>query len=394
MEDELILADLGVVERRLERHREGSRRRARRADLERERDAAAALQGRARERRSRCARWASPATTCKRLRGFQLLSAKPLLRRDQSRRSRRGDGGADVERGRRATGLARSCRAPATRAVAALREDRARDRRARCRPMPTAFLEDLGSSESGLDRVIRASYDLLGYMSFFTVGEDECRAWSIPRGTIAQRRGRRDPQRHRARLHPRRGRGLRRVHRARLDGTPAGSTASCASRARSTSCRTATSSTSGSPPRRRCTEVAEAGSARHVPAAPALAAEAPRRAASAPRTSEVGRSTAPSASQASGPTRLHHLAQTRGAWRLPVRLSVRCAAGLRRSAGPTRRAAAPGDRWPVSTRLPRAASARPTSPRRPADSRPRHCAAGRDWRCLSASAARRVRSSA
>jgi len=40
--------------------------------------------------------------------------------------------------------------------------------------------------ESGLARVIRASYDLLGYMSFFTVGEDECRAWSIPRGTSAQ----------------------------------------------------------------------------------------------------------------------------------------------------------------------------------------------------------------
>ena len=49
-----------------------------------------------------------------------------------------------------------------------------------------AFLADLGLQESGLDRVIRATYDLLGYMSFFTVGEDECRAWSIPRGTTAQ----------------------------------------------------------------------------------------------------------------------------------------------------------------------------------------------------------------
>jgi ribosome-binding ATPase YchF (GTP1/OBG family) len=48
------------------------------------------------------------------------------------------------------------------------------------------FLSDLGLAESGLNRVIRASYELLGYMSFFTVGEDECRAWSIPRGTIAQ----------------------------------------------------------------------------------------------------------------------------------------------------------------------------------------------------------------
>src|SRR5204863_199816 len=48
------------------------------------------------------------------------------------------------------------------------------------------FLADLGLSASGLDRVIRASYDLLGYISFFTVGEDECRAWSIPRHTPAQ----------------------------------------------------------------------------------------------------------------------------------------------------------------------------------------------------------------
>ena len=41
-------------------------------------------------------------------------------------------------------------------------------------------MADLGLHESGLDRVIRASYDLLGYISFFTVGEDENRAWSIP----------------------------------------------------------------------------------------------------------------------------------------------------------------------------------------------------------------------
>ena len=56
-----------------------------------------------------------------------------------------------------------------------------------------AFMADLGLRESGLDRVIRASYDLLGYISFFTVGEDENRAWSIPRGTQRAERGRRDP---------------------------------------------------------------------------------------------------------------------------------------------------------------------------------------------------------
>ena len=47
------------------------------------------------------------------------------------------------------------------------------------------FLESLGLSESGLDRLIRASYRTLGLMSFLTSGEDESRAWTIPIGTKA-----------------------------------------------------------------------------------------------------------------------------------------------------------------------------------------------------------------
>ena len=47
------------------------------------------------------------------------------------------------------------------------------------------FLEDLGIHESGLDRLIKASYTLLGLISFLTSGEDECRAWTITRGTKA-----------------------------------------------------------------------------------------------------------------------------------------------------------------------------------------------------------------
>lgn len=48
-----------------------------------------------------------------------------------------------------------------------------------------AFLADYGLQESGLDRLIRVTYDLLGLISFFTVGEDECRAWTIKSGTPA-----------------------------------------------------------------------------------------------------------------------------------------------------------------------------------------------------------------
>ncbi len=47
------------------------------------------------------------------------------------------------------------------------------------------FLEDLGLSESGLDKLIKASYKLLGLISFLTAGEDECRAWTITQGTKA-----------------------------------------------------------------------------------------------------------------------------------------------------------------------------------------------------------------
>ena len=47
------------------------------------------------------------------------------------------------------------------------------------------FLEDLGLSESGLDKLIKASYKLLGLISFLTTGEDETRAWTIKAGTKA-----------------------------------------------------------------------------------------------------------------------------------------------------------------------------------------------------------------
>ena len=48
-----------------------------------------------------------------------------------------------------------------------------------------AFLADLGLPDRALDRLLRAAYALLGLISFFTVGEDECRAWSVPAATPA-----------------------------------------------------------------------------------------------------------------------------------------------------------------------------------------------------------------
>jgi ribosome-binding ATPase YchF (GTP1/OBG family) len=48
------------------------------------------------------------------------------------------------------------------------------------------YMKDYGLKESALRRLLRSTYDLLGLQSFFTVGEDECRAWTIRKGMTAQ----------------------------------------------------------------------------------------------------------------------------------------------------------------------------------------------------------------
>jgi GTP-binding protein YchF len=183
MEDELILADLGVAERRLERL-EKDLKKSRSPELELER----ALMVRCREALENGTPLRALGLTgddLKRLRGFQLLSAKPLLVVINLDEQDIASVGADVARAAEHTGLTPFLERAATRAVAVCA--RIELEIADLEPADAAaFLADLGLEESGLDRVIRATYDLLGYMSFFTVGEDECRAWSIPRGTIAQ----------------------------------------------------------------------------------------------------------------------------------------------------------------------------------------------------------------
>jgi ribosome-binding ATPase YchF (GTP1/OBG family) len=47
------------------------------------------------------------------------------------------------------------------------------------------FLDEYGIKEPSLNRMIRLSYDLLGLQSFFTVGPDECRGWTVHRGASA-----------------------------------------------------------------------------------------------------------------------------------------------------------------------------------------------------------------
>src|SRR5919198_3252542 len=185
MEDELILADLGVAERRLERL-EKDLKKNRSADLEKERDVLVVCRAALEEGRPLRA-LDLKGEDLKRLRGFQFLSAKPLLaviNVDESQLAG-GEAAVRIERAADATGLKGFLSHAATAAVAVCAKIELEI--AQLEPADAAaFLADLGLRESGLDRVIRASYDLLGYISFFTVGEDECRAWSIPRHTPAQ----------------------------------------------------------------------------------------------------------------------------------------------------------------------------------------------------------------
>jgi GTP-binding protein YchF len=178
MEDEVILADLGVVERRLERLERDLKKTAT-ADLRKEQEILIRCREALEAGRPLRALELAP-DDAKRLKGFQFLSAKPLLlvlNLDE----------ADLPHADKAVklaGLESFISGAATRAVpicAKIELEIAQLDEADA----AAFMADLGLRESGLDRVIRASYDLLGYISFFTVGEDECRAWSIPRDTPA-----------------------------------------------------------------------------------------------------------------------------------------------------------------------------------------------------------------
>lgn len=183
MADELILADLGVAERRLERI-EKDLKKGRSAELEKERDLVQRCKE-ALEQGKPLRAFELTGDDLKRLRGFQFLSAKPLLLVINLDEADVAGVGSSVERAADHTGLTGFLAHAATKAVALCARIELEIARLEGGDA-TAFLADLGLTESGLDRVIRTTYDLLGYMSFFTVGEDECRAWSVARGTPAQ----------------------------------------------------------------------------------------------------------------------------------------------------------------------------------------------------------------
>jgi len=179
IEVELILADLAVTEKRL-----GRIARERKKGASRELDMEAELLGQCHEHLESGLPIRSmelDQAAAKTLRGFQFLSAKPLLLVINLDEANIGSADDAVE----LTHLGQMLSQPNTEAVAVCAKIELEI--AQLDPSDAqVFLEDLGLEAPGLHRVVRAAYGLLGYISFFTVGEDECRAWSIPANTRAQ----------------------------------------------------------------------------------------------------------------------------------------------------------------------------------------------------------------
>jgi ribosome-binding ATPase YchF (GTP1/OBG family) len=222
---ELILADMEIVTRRIERLEKNAKR-GLSQDEKREIELLAEIVLPTLEAERPLRDLELAAQDRKRLRGFQLLSEKPLLlvinvdEADLAAGTEAGRFNApSPEAGRFNTPSpkARGVNAPSLEAghvnapspeggrvdgSATSDKVRSRHREVVVVSAPieeeishldaehqAEFLADLGLEEPSLDRVIRASYRLLGLISFFTVGEDEVRAWTVRRDTPARQAG-------------------------------------------------------------------------------------------------------------------------------------------------------------------------------------------------------------
>ena len=181
LEFDLMLSDLTQVEKRLERL-EKDLKKMRTADLEKEN--ALLLRCKASLEAEKPLRELEMSPEEKKLiRGFMFLSQKPVLYAVNLSESTTL--GADLENAGQKYGLSELAARPnagltafcgkVEAELADMDEEEAQE-----------FLGSYGLKESGLVRLIRRSYELLGLISFFTVGEDECRAWTVPANSRAQ----------------------------------------------------------------------------------------------------------------------------------------------------------------------------------------------------------------
>jgi len=177
LEMELILADLEVVERRLERLEVSIKKQRKDAEVK-EHEVLGRLKTALESETPLRAVTLSPEDA-RLIRGFTFLSEKPILHLINVEEKAIGafhvDGYGLAEVAARRHTRVGWVSAVIEAEIAALEGAEQQ-----------AFLTDLGLAEPAINRVLREAFALLGLISFFTVGEDEVRAWPIPGGTRAQ----------------------------------------------------------------------------------------------------------------------------------------------------------------------------------------------------------------
>src|SRR5215467_6921660 len=180
VEFDLMVSDLGQIEKRLERL-EKDLKKMRSPDLEKENELLIKAKAHLESEKPLREMEMGPEDK-KRIRGFMFLSEKPMLY--VLNISESGDLGNELEEAAAKYKLTEVAARPnaAANAIcgkveAELSEMSDED--------AAEFLGSYGLRESGLSRLIRTTYHLLGLISFFTAGEDECRAWTIPIHTRA-----------------------------------------------------------------------------------------------------------------------------------------------------------------------------------------------------------------
>ena len=180
VEFDLMVSDLGQIEKRLERL-EKDLKKMRSAELEKEFDLLKRAKAHLESERPLREMEMTPEDK-KRLRGFMFLSEKPILY--VLNVSEAPELGKELENAVGRFKLSEVASRPNAGATAIC--GRVEAELAEMSDADAAeFLSSYGLKESGLTRLIRTTYALLGLVSFFTVGEDECRAWTIPVHTRA-----------------------------------------------------------------------------------------------------------------------------------------------------------------------------------------------------------------
>lgn len=175
---EMIFSDLAIVEKRLERLAKDLKK-TKSPELEMENDVLQRFK-QALENEQPLRELELTPEEEKRVRGFTFLSLKPVLivinaADEDSRRVERAveEYGLQKQAAMRNVGITAVC-GKIESEIAALPPEDAR-----------MFMEDLGISGRALERIIQKSYDLLGVFSYYTAGEPEVRAWTVPRDTTA-----------------------------------------------------------------------------------------------------------------------------------------------------------------------------------------------------------------